>query len=122
MTGAALAHAEFAEIILDLLPWCKAQSMPRGGPCRLYCVTDAASATGMPDGHYPLGSQTVHESLEACVWPKRIWPAVSSRSTRPCVIWSVSVFPASGGVACLNLPRLTPRRNPDRTAPAGALA
>ena len=64
MTGAALAHAEFAEIIPDLLHVHQgAIHAARRAIPRLYCVTDATSATGMPDGHYPLGSQTVHKCL-----------------------------------------------------------
>jgi N-acetylglucosamine-6-phosphate deacetylase len=30
---------------------------------RLYCVTDATAGTGMPDGAYLLGRQTVHKCL-----------------------------------------------------------
>ncbi len=58
--GAALAHAESAEIIPDLLH-------VHAGAVRaalraipgLYCVTDATAAAGMPDGVYRLGRQTV---------------------------------------------------------------
>ncbi|MES2631737.1 MAG: N-acetylglucosamine-6-phosphate deacetylase [Pseudomonadota bacterium] len=64
MVGAALAHAEFAEIIPDLLhvhPGAikvALRSIPG-----LYCVTDSTSATGMPDGEYMLGRQTVTKCL-----------------------------------------------------------
>jgi N-acetylglucosamine-6-phosphate deacetylase len=60
MVGAALAHAERAEIIPDLLhvhPGAILAAL-RAIP-GLYCVTDATAATGMPDGPYRLGRQTV---------------------------------------------------------------
>ena len=64
MVGAALAHADYSEIIPDLLHVHHgAIHAARRAIPRLYCVTDATSATGMPDGHYPLGSQTVHKCL-----------------------------------------------------------
>lgn len=64
MAGAALAHAERAEIIPDLLH-------VHPGAIRaalrcipgLYCVTDATAATGMPDGDYRLGRHTVTKCL-----------------------------------------------------------
>ncbi|MGE4242323.1 N-acetylglucosamine-6-phosphate deacetylase [Ramlibacter sp.] len=64
MVGAALAHAQFAEIIPDLLhvhPGAIRAAM-RAIPC-LYCVTDSTSATGMPDGEYKLGRQPVTKCL-----------------------------------------------------------
>jgi N-acetylglucosamine-6-phosphate deacetylase len=64
MTGAALAHAEYAELIPDLLhvhPGAIKVAL-RAIP-RLYCVTDATAAAGMPDGAYLLGRQTVHKCL-----------------------------------------------------------
>ncbi|MCX8566291.1 MAG: N-acetylglucosamine-6-phosphate deacetylase [Glomeribacter sp. 1016415] len=60
MVGAALAHAEYAELIPDLLHvhpgaiYTALRAIPK-----LYCVTDSTAAAGMPDGAYPLGSQTV---------------------------------------------------------------
>ncbi|MDE1929055.1 MAG: N-acetylglucosamine-6-phosphate deacetylase [Burkholderiales bacterium] len=62
--GAALAHAERAELIPDLLH-------VHAGAIRvalraipgLYCVSDATAAAGMPDGAYRLGRQTVHKCL-----------------------------------------------------------
>jgi N-acetylglucosamine-6-phosphate deacetylase len=64
MAGAALAHAEFAEIIPDLL------HVHPGGlrvalRCipRLFCVTDSTAAAGMPDGEYRLGRHTVTKCL-----------------------------------------------------------
>lgn len=64
MVGAALAHAQFAEIIPDLLHVhpgairAALRSIPR-----LYCVTDSTAATGMPDGDYKLGRQSVTKCL-----------------------------------------------------------
>ena len=60
--GAALAHAEQAEIIPDLLhvhPGAIRAAL-RAIP-RLYAVTDATAAAGMPDGDYRLGRQTVRK-------------------------------------------------------------
>lgn len=64
MVGAALAHARYAEIIPDLLH-------VHPGAIRaalrcipgLYCVTDSTAATGMPDGEYKLGRQSVTKCL-----------------------------------------------------------
>lgn len=64
MVGAALAHAQFAELIPDLLhvhPGAIKTAL-RAIP-RLYCVTDSTSATGMPDGEYMLGRHTVHKCM-----------------------------------------------------------
>ena len=64
MVGAALAHAEFAELIPDLLhvhPG--AIRAARRAIPKLYCVTDSTSGAGMPDGRYHLGSQTVTKCL-----------------------------------------------------------
>ena len=60
MVGAALAHADYAEIIPDLLhvhPGAILAAL-RAIP-RLYCVTDATAGAGMPDGTYSLGTQTL---------------------------------------------------------------
>jgi N-acetylglucosamine-6-phosphate deacetylase len=64
MVGAALAHAEYAELIPDLLH-------VHPGAIRaalrcipgLFCVTDSTAAAGMPDGDYRLGEHTVHKCL-----------------------------------------------------------
>ncbi|WP_428508859.1 N-acetylglucosamine-6-phosphate deacetylase [Roseateles sp.] len=67
MVGAALAHAEYAELIPDLQhvhPGAMRAAL-RAIP-KLYCVTDATAATGMPDGEYSLGSQRVLKCL-GCV-------------------------------------------------------
>jgi len=64
MAGAALAHADRAEIIPDLLH-------VHPGAIRvalrcipgLYCVTDSTAAAGMPDGDYRLGRHTVTKCL-----------------------------------------------------------
>ncbi len=64
MAGAALAHAEFAELIPDLLhvhPGAIKVAL-RAIP-KLYCVTDSTAASGMPDGPYMLGRTTVHKCL-----------------------------------------------------------
>lgn len=64
---AALAHAEYAELIPDLQhvhPGAIRAAL-RAIP-RLYCITDATAATDMPDGEYTLGSQRVHKCL-GCV-------------------------------------------------------
>jgi N-acetylglucosamine-6-phosphate deacetylase len=60
--GAALAHAEQAEVIPDLLhvhPGALRAAL-RAIP-RLYAVTDSTAAAGMPDGDYRLGRQTVRK-------------------------------------------------------------
>ncbi len=64
MVGAALAHAERAEIIPDLLhvhPGAVRTAL-RCIP-GLYCVTDSTAAAGMPDGDYRLGRHTVTKCL-----------------------------------------------------------
>lgn len=64
MVGAALAHAEFAEIIPDLLHVHKgALHVAMRAIPKLFCVTDSTSATGMPDGEYRLGRNTVTKCL-----------------------------------------------------------
>jgi N-acetylglucosamine-6-phosphate deacetylase len=60
MVGAALAHAQHAELIPDLLhvhPGALRVALRAIPGC--YCVTDATSATGMPDGEYRLGRHRV---------------------------------------------------------------
>ncbi len=64
MVGAALGHADYAEIIPDLLhvhPGAIRAAL-RAIP-RLYCVTDSTSASGMPDGEYMLGRQQVYKCM-----------------------------------------------------------
>ena len=67
IAAAALAHAQYAEIIPDLqhvhpgVIRLAARAIPR-----LYAVTDATAATGMPDGEYALGEQRVHKCM-GCV-------------------------------------------------------
>ncbi len=64
VVGAALAHAEYSEIIPDLLhvhPGAIKTAL-RAIP-QLFCVTDSTAATGMPDGEYMLGRQVVHKCL-----------------------------------------------------------
>lgn len=58
----ALAHAEFAEIIPDLEHvHSGALLAARRAIPKLYAVTDACSAMGMPDGEYRLGSHTIYK-------------------------------------------------------------
>lgn len=60
IVGAALAHAEYAELIPDLLhvhPGAIRAAL-RAIP-NVYAVTDASPASGMEDGEYRLGAQTV---------------------------------------------------------------
>jgi N-acetylglucosamine-6-phosphate deacetylase len=64
LVGAALAHAEHAELIPDLLhvhPGALRVAL-RAIP-GLFCVTDATAAAGMPDGEYRLGRHRVHKCL-----------------------------------------------------------
>lgn len=64
MVGVALAHAEYAEIIPDLVhvhPGAVRVAL-RAIP-KLYCVTDSTAASGMPDGEYRLGRHTVTKCL-----------------------------------------------------------
>jgi N-acetylglucosamine-6-phosphate deacetylase len=62
LAGAALAHAQQAEVIPDLLHLHAGtlQAALRAIP-QLYAVSDATAATGMPDGDYRLGRQTVRK-------------------------------------------------------------
>lgn len=64
--GAALAHAEYAELITDLIT-VHPGAVRVGLRCipKLYAVTDATAAAGMPDGEYSLGRQRVHKCLGA---------------------------------------------------------
>ena len=64
MVGAALAHAQYAELIPDLLhvhPGAIKVAL-RAIP-NLYCVTDSTAATGMPDGDYMLGRHRVQKCM-----------------------------------------------------------
>ncbi len=66
MAGAALAHAERAELIPDLLhvhPGAVRAAL-RAIP-GLYCVSDSTAAAAMPDGEYLLGGQRVQRCLGA---------------------------------------------------------
>lgn len=64
MAGAALAHANYAELIPDL-EHVHPGAIKAALRCipNLYFVTDSTAATGMPDGDYKLGSHTVHKCL-----------------------------------------------------------
>jgi len=67
---AALAYAEYAEIIIDGLHVEKAafDAAKRAIP-KLYSVTDATAASGMPDGDYKLGSLCVHKKNDRVLLP-----------------------------------------------------
>ena len=64
MVGAALAHADYAELIPDLL---HVHPGAIRAACRaiphLYCVTDSTAGAGMPDGDYFLGAQPVTKCM-----------------------------------------------------------
>lgn len=60
VAGAALAHGEYAALIPDgihVVPGAMKVAL-RSIP-KLFAVTDATAAAGMPDGEYPLGTHTV---------------------------------------------------------------
>ena len=64
LVGTALAHAQHAEIIPDLVhvhPGAIRAAL-RAIP-GLYCVSDATAAAGMPDGDYRLGSHRVTKCM-----------------------------------------------------------
>jgi N-acetylglucosamine-6-phosphate deacetylase len=64
--GAALAHGEWAELILDFLHVEEgaARVALRAIP-HLYCITDAVAATGMPPGAYRLGQHRILKQEDA---------------------------------------------------------
>lgn len=64
MVGAALAHAQHAELIPDLLH-VHAGAIRAALRCipGLFCVTDSTAAAGMPDGEYRLGEHRVQKCL-----------------------------------------------------------
>ena len=67
---AALAYAEYAEIILDGLHVEKAAfDAARRAIPKLYSVTDGTAASGMPDGDYTLGSLHVRKHNEQVSLP-----------------------------------------------------
>ena len=75
LVGAALAHAEFAEIIPDLLhvhPG--AIRAAARAILKLFCVTDSTAATGMPDGEYRWGGTRSPNAWAACVCRMGPWP------------------------------------------------
>jgi N-acetylglucosamine-6-phosphate deacetylase len=64
MVGAALAHAQYAELIPDLLHvHTGAIKVALRAIPHLYCVTDSTAATGMPDGNYMLGRHRVQKCM-----------------------------------------------------------
>jgi N-acetylglucosamine-6-phosphate deacetylase len=64
--GAALAHGDWAELILDFVHVENgaARVALRAIP-KLYCVTDAVAATGMPPGEYRLGQHRIFKEEDA---------------------------------------------------------
>jgi N-acetylglucosamine-6-phosphate deacetylase len=64
MVGAALAHAQHAELIPDLLH-VHPGAMRAALRCipGLFCVTDSTAAAGMPDGDYRLGEHLVRKCM-----------------------------------------------------------
>jgi N-acetylglucosamine-6-phosphate deacetylase len=80
--GAALAHAESAELILDLQHVDEGAALAalRAIP-KLHCITDAVAAAGMPDGDYRLGTHTVTKRGETV--PSRTSSPWACRSPRP---------------------------------------
>lgn len=62
IVGAALMHAEYSELIPDL-EHVHPAAIKLAHKCipDLYFVTDSTAATGMPDGQYKLGENTVHK-------------------------------------------------------------
>jgi N-acetylglucosamine-6-phosphate deacetylase len=64
MVGAALANAEYAEIIPDMLHvHAGAMRVALRAIPKLFCVTDSTAASGMPDGEYRLGRHTVTKCM-----------------------------------------------------------
>lgn len=70
MVGAALAHAEYSELIPDLIH-VHPGAMKVALRCipRLYCVTDATQTAGLPDGSYPIHGRTLSKCLGAVTLP-----------------------------------------------------
>ena len=67
---AALAYAQYAEIILDGLHVDKAAfDVARRAIPKLYSVTDGTAASGMPDGDYTLGSLNVKKKNDRVLLP-----------------------------------------------------
>ncbi|MFC0267993.1 N-acetylglucosamine-6-phosphate deacetylase [Kushneria aurantia] len=65
VVGAALAHADYCEMIADLIHVeMGALLAARRAISNLYAVTDATAAAGMPDGEYRLGEQRVYKCGE----------------------------------------------------------
>lgn len=64
--GAALAHVQWAELILDFvhLEEGAARVALRAIP-NVYCITDAVAATGMPPGEYRLGQHRIFKDANA---------------------------------------------------------
>jgi N-acetylglucosamine-6-phosphate deacetylase len=64
--GAALAHGQWAELILDFVHVEEgAARVALRAISHLYCITDAVAATGMPHGAYRLGRHRIFKQDEA---------------------------------------------------------
>jgi N-acetylglucosamine-6-phosphate deacetylase len=64
--GAALAHGEWAELILDFVHVEEgAVRVALRAIPQLYCITDALAATGMPQGAYRLGQHRILKQADA---------------------------------------------------------
>ncbi|MCW5633281.1 MAG: amidohydrolase family protein [Rubrivivax sp.] len=73
IVGAALAHAQHAELIADLVtvhPGAARVAL-RAIP-GLYCVSDATAAAGMPDGEYHLGHGPGAQRVRKCLGAVRL--------------------------------------------------
>jgi len=73
IVGAALAHAQHAELIADLVTvHAGAVRVALRAIPGLYCVSDATAAAGMPDGEYHLGHGAAAQSVRKCLGAVRL--------------------------------------------------
>ncbi|MBI5719790.1 MAG: N-acetylglucosamine-6-phosphate deacetylase [Burkholderiales bacterium] len=73
MVGAALAHAQYAELIADLVTvHAGAARVALRAIPGLYCVSDATAAAGMPDGDYHLGHGAGAQRVRKCLGAVRL--------------------------------------------------
>jgi N-acetylglucosamine-6-phosphate deacetylase len=73
MVGAALAHAQYAELIADLVTvHAGAARVALRAIPGLYCVSDATAAAGMPDGEYHLGHGEGAQRVRKCLGAVRL--------------------------------------------------
>jgi len=82
MVGAALAHAQYAELIADLVTvHAGAARVALRAIPGLYCVSDATAAAGMPDGEYHLGHGTGAQRVHKCLGAVRLADGTLAGST-----------------------------------------